>query len=119
MRNSFKVLLLGAAILVPMGAAAAEIDAAPINLMGTELLQLAQTGGSGGGSGSGGASGKGSGSMGLGDSSGGKSGSNGLNPRVGPGSSPNPSTSPADDMAKQRDEDKRLRDKGKAKGITP
>ncbi len=124
MRNSLKILLAGAAILAPVSVAAAEIDVAPVNLMGTELLQMAQAGGSGGsasgssGSGSVG-SGSGKGSMGLGDASGGKSGSNGLNPRIGPGSSPSPSASPADDMAKQRDEDKRLRDKGKSKGITP
>lgn len=131
MRSSFGPLLASMAILAPVGVTAAEIDGAPVNLMGTELFQTAQAGGSGAGSGSGGTSGSGSsgagsgssgkdsGSMGLGDSSSGKSGSNGLNPRIGPGSSPNPSTGPADDMAKQRDEDKRLRDKGRAKGSAP
>lgn len=120
MRNSLKALLASAAILAPMGVAAAEIDAAPVNLMGSELLQMAQASGSSGSSGSSsvGSGSSGKGTLGVGDASGGKS-SNGLNPRVGPGSSPNASTSPADDMAKQRDEDKRLRDKGKAKGITP
>lgn len=50
----------------------------------------------------------GRGTMGLGDASKGPSGSNGLNPRMGPGSSPNPSSTPADDMAKTRDEETRL-----------
>lgn len=110
MRNSFKALLVGASILTPLGAIAAEIDSAPVNLMGTELLQLAQANGS---SGTGSA---GSGS--VGSSSAGKS-SNGLNPRVGPGSSLSPSSGVADDMSKQRDEDKRLREKQKSKGMTP
>lgn len=110
MRNSFKALLVGAAILAPLGAVAAEIDAAPVNLMGAELLQLAQA------TGSSGASSAGSSSTGSGSAS--KS-SNGLNPRVGPGSSPSPSSGVADDMSKQRDEDKRLREKQKSKGMTP
>lgn len=113
MRTSFKALLVGAAILAPLSVAvAADMESAPVNLMGSELLQMAQTGGSGGGS----AGGNASGSVGSGSSG---KGSTGLNPRIGSGSSSSPSKSPADDMAKERDEDKRLRDTEKSKGATP
>lgn len=112
MRTSFTVLLASVAILVPVSVAvAADMESAPVNLMGSELLQMAQTGGSGGSAG-----GNAPGSVGSGSSG---KGSTGLNPRIGPGSSSSPSKSPADDMAKERDEDKWLRDKEKSKGTTP
>lgn len=135
MQITLKAVLVTASLLTPAGAAVAlDNDSAPTNLVGKDFLQFAQGGGSGsGGAGGGSAAGSGAGAgssgasvgsgsagtgtgagttgrgaMGLGDASKGPSGSNGLNPRVGPGSSPNPSSTPADDMAKTRDEETRL-----------